>query len=116
MTAPAYQWSKDEVQIIKAAWATDAGKLALQLIVERLCILHGSSYSTDTHEMAFHEGRRFVGRELAHAINTPMEKAVRKKHDDDLIDTKPISATERAARVASGQWERAGSRRKRAGQ
>ncbi len=110
---PSYSFTRDEVQIIKAAWSTDAGRLALQLVVERLGNMHGASFDTDPILMAFNEGRRFVARELATAINMPIEKIVKEQHDDSVRISEPISATERAARVASGGWERGGAKRKR---
>ena len=98
---PAYPWTKDEARIIKAAWATDAGRLALNLIVERLGLLHAHSISADPVEMALLPGRRFVAVELASVINTPLDHIV-KEPNDDRSSSRPISATERAARVAAG--------------
>ena len=95
-----YAWTKDEVQIVKAAWATDPGRLALTVIVERLAALHGASFSPDALTMAFHEGRRFVGRELMIAINNPVEKIV--KEPDEPRSNRPVTATERAERASSG--------------
>ena len=48
----AYPWTKEEAAIIKAAWATEQGALALQLVVEQLGMLHQSSFSSDPHVMA----------------------------------------------------------------
>ncbi len=99
MTVPNYPWTKEEVQVIKAAWVTDASRPALLLIVERLGNLHGASFDSDPSLMAFHEGRRFVGRELMAAINQPVEKLV--KETDEPRSNRPITATERAIRAAS---------------
>lgn len=99
---PAYPWSKDDAQIIKAAWANEHGRKALDLIVARLCNLHGLSMSGDPHTTAFQEGRRFVGVSLAAAINTPLDKLVRT--DDDHRSSGITTATERAAGVAAGKY------------
>ena len=96
---PAYVWSKEEVQIIKAAWANEQGRRALDLVVSRLSNLHGLSMSGDPHMTAFMEGRRFVGVSLAAAINTPIDKLVRT--DDDTRISSPVpTATERATAAA----------------
>lgn len=97
---PEYPWTKEEVQIIKAAWVTDQGRLALNLIVERLGQLHGHSISADPIENALLPGRRFVAVELARAINAPLEQFT--KEPDDDRSSRPITATERASRVAAG--------------
>lgn len=89
-------WTKDEVQIVKAAWATDPGRLALTLIVERICNLMGPA-NTDIEE-----GRRRVGIDLMAAINLPLDKLIEETHGDDNQRGKPVTATERAARVAAG--------------
>lgn len=100
MTTPLYNWSKAEVQIIKAAWATDHGRRALTIIIEHLGSLHGPSFATDPMQMAFNEGRRFVARELMSAVNLPINKLV--KEPDEPRDSRPPTATERAAAVADG--------------
>ena len=97
-----YPWTKDEVQIIKAAWATDQGRLALSLIVERLGNLHGASFAPDPYLTAFYEGRRNVARELMVAINNPVEKIVKEEPNEFGHGT--LSATERANRAAAGQY------------
>ncbi len=100
MTArPAYVWTKDEVQIIKAAWNTDPGRFALSLIVDRLGGLHNNSFSSDALQMAFNEGRRFVGIELKTAINLPVDKIV--KEPDEPRTSRILTATERAERTAA---------------
>ena len=105
---PEYPFSKDEVSILKAAWASDAGKLALTLIIERLGQLHGHSISADPIEHALIPGRRFVAVELARAINTPLDQFT--KDTDDRSSSRPLTATERAARVTAG-LDPAGRRR-----
>lgn len=102
-----YPWTKDEVQIIKAAWATDPGRLALSLIVERLGNLHGASFSPDPYMTAFMEGRRNVARELMVAINNPAEKIVKEAPNE--FGHGPISATERANRTSASQYAKPGS-------
>lgn len=100
MTArPAYEWTKDEVQIIKAAWASDAGRHALSLIVDQLAGIHSRSFSSDALQMAFNEGRRFVAIELKTAINLPVDKIV--KEPDEPRTGRLLTATERAERAAS---------------
>lgn len=97
---PEYPFTKEEVSIIKAAWANDAGRLALELIVDRLGLMHGHSIDSDPVANALLPGRRFVAVELARAINTPLDKFV--KDTDDRSSSRPLSATERAAHVAAG--------------
>lgn len=94
MTQPTYEWNRDEVQVIKSAWATEEGKLALLLVVERLAGIHAGSFSSDALLMAFNEGRRFVARELMSAINRPLEQLV--KAPDEPRSNRPITATERS--------------------
>lgn len=98
---PVFEWDKEQVQIIKACWASDAGRHALALIVQDLAGIHASSFSTDPLQMAFNEGRRFVARELSAAINLPVEKIAREPHEPR--SNRPISATERAERAANGE-------------
>jgi len=102
----AYPWSKEEAQIIKACFATDTGRHALTLIVERLGMLHGQSFDKDPITMAFHEGRRFVGRELMAAINNPIETIVQEPHEPR--SSRPITATERLERASAGTGKRVG--------
>ena len=111
---PIYVWSKEEAEIVKAAWADEHGRRALELIIGRVCNLMGQSFETDPHATAFNEGRRYVGIALKNAINTPMNKLVRT--DDDNRSSGPVAtATERAAAVAVSQPAAAstGTRRKR---
>lgn len=76
-----YQWTKDEVDIIKRCWRDDGGRLALQLVVERLGNLHGSSFAENALEMAHGEGRRWVARALMHAINVPLSAFNEESHE-----------------------------------
>jgi hypothetical protein len=98
MTIPAYAWTKAEVEIIKAAWASDHGKLLINLIVDRIANLHGLSMAVDPYQTAFNEGRRFVGKSIADAVNAPLDKLVRP--DDESKPGSVLSATERAARAS----------------
>ena len=68
-----HEWTKEEVQIIKAAWATDAGRVALEVIVGRIAGLHGTTYNDNALRMAHSEGRRSVGHDLMRAINLKIE-------------------------------------------
>jgi hypothetical protein len=95
-----YAWSRDEVQIIKAAWSTDAGRLALTVIVEHLAGLQSSTYDDNPGRMAHSEGRRSVGIDLMRAINLPMDKLMETRPDDRHGT---LTATERAARYAAGE-------------
>lgn len=91
----AYDWKKDEVQIIKAAWASDHGKQALLLIVEKLAGIHADPFHQDPYIHARGAGRRSVGIDLMRAINTPIDKLV--KAPDERRSNRPVTATERAA-------------------
>ena len=99
-----HDWSKDEVQIIKAAWASDQGRLALNLIVERLAGLMAPSFDTDALAMARNEGRRSIGVDLMRAINMPINAIVKEPHEPR--SNRPITATERADRAAAERIER----------
>lgn len=92
-----YEYSKDEVQIIKAAWASEHGKQALMLIVERLCGIHADAFHPDPYIHARGAGRRSVGVDLMRAINAPLDKLV--KAPDEPRSNRPITATERAERT-----------------
>lgn len=106
-----YPWTAEEVQIIKGCWADPNGRLALTLIVERLGILHGQAFDSDALRMAWHEGRRFVAREIMAAINNPVEKLV--IDDDTGSSSRPLTATERVVRAAAGSVHPAARRPKR---
>ncbi len=93
MTQP-YSWTKEEAQIIKGIWATDAGQIALKLIVERLCGLHQLSFDdTNALKTAFNEGRRSVGYDLSRVINAPLPR----EEDDGTNRHAVATATERHA-------------------
>lgn len=97
-----YPWSKSEVETIKALYADDGGRRALELIIERLGNLNGLSFSADPHATAFNEGRRFVAIELLAAINIPTDKLVQEAPDGR---TRVVTATERAERIAGGAYK-----------
>lgn len=99
MTRPVFEWSKEDVQIIKACAATDAGRHALALIVQRLAGITASSFSTDPVVMAFNEGRRWVAIEINDAVSLPISKLV--KEPDEPRTGRILTATERAARGGS---------------
>ena len=86
-----HEWTKDEAQIIKACWASDAGKEALSLVVERLCNLMGPA------DNAIEEGRRRVGIDLMRAVNLPLDKLIK---EDTHEPARVVTATERAGRSA----------------
>lgn len=96
MTRPIFEWSKEDVQIIKACAATDAGRHALALIVQRLAGITSSSFASDPITMAFNEGRRWVAIELNSAVSLPINKLV--KEPDEPRTGRILTATERAAR------------------
>ncbi len=96
-----YEFTKDEVQILKAAWATDPGRIALTVIVERLAGLMSDPFDTNPYNHARNAGRRSVGVDLMRAINLPIEKVA--KEPDEPRSSRPITATERAERAASGE-------------
>jgi len=96
-----YPWSKDEVQVVKAAWASEHGRIALNLIVERLAGLMAPSFSTDPLVMARAEGRRSVGVDLMRAINMKLEQLVKEPHEPRT--GRIPTATERAERTAAGE-------------
>jgi hypothetical protein len=89
-----YDFTRDEQAAIKAAWATEHGRAALTVIMERLGMLHLSSFSPDANVTAFNEGRRFVAICVAHAINKPLKESDA-GHDIDSRGPVP-TATERA--------------------
>lgn len=92
-----HPWTKREAQIIKAAWATPEGRLALETVVNTLGHMHGRSMTADPHMTAFNEGRRYVAIELAYAINTPLDRMqlTEDDHDRSPGNRQPASTTER---------------------
>lgn len=96
-----FDWTKPDVEIVKAAWATEQGQRLIKLIVERLGDVEGAAISLTQSDMAFNEGRRFVARELARAVKKSINNLV--KEPDEPRDSRPITATERAARLAAGE-------------
>lgn len=96
-----YNWTKEEAQLIKGVWSDQSGRLALTLVVERLCGLHQLSFDeANTFKTAWNEGRRSVGHDLSRAINTPLDKLVKEDTDGNRID-RISTATERAASTAA---------------
>ena len=77
-----------------------AGSIALTVIVERLCGIHGDPFDADPCIHARNAGRRSVGVDLMRAINSKIEQLVKEPHEPR--SAKPISATERAERIAAG--------------
>ena len=103
-------WTKREVELVKGLWADEGGRQALEMIIERLGNLAGPSFVADPHMTAFNEGRRFVARELAAAINLPVEQLIAEEpHGRPRV----ITATERAERAAAGQYNPITGRRPR---
>lgn len=96
-----YEFSRDEVQILKAAWATDPGRVALTVIVERMSGLMSDTFDADPYTHARNSGRRSLGVDLMRAINLPIEKVAQEPHEPR--SSRPITATERAERAASGE-------------
>lgn len=96
-----YDWTKEDAQTIKTCAATDEGRRALSLIVQQLCGLTADSFSRDPAEMAFIAGRRWVAIQINNAVSLPIDKLI--KEPDEPRSNRPISATERAARVARGE-------------
>jgi hypothetical protein len=96
-----FEWSKDEVQAIKTCVSTDEGRRALGFIVQRLCGITTSSFSTDASHMAFKEGVRWVGIQINDAIMIPTDKLVKEPHEPR--SNRPVTFTERAERAAAGE-------------
>jgi hypothetical protein len=91
-----YDWTKDEAQVIKAAWATEPGRAAINLIIHRLCGIGRLSMDDSPVRTAFAEGRRFVAIELVNAVNVATEQLVKEPDDrSTTVDT----VTKRAADV-----------------
>lgn len=93
-----YQWSKEDIQKIKAAWANDAGRLALETVL-KAAGLHGHIPTDAELPMHLAVGRRALAVELAHIISTPIDKLIPEEHDYRRHG--PLTATERAARAAA---------------
>jgi hypothetical protein len=98
---PAYAFTKEEVQILKAAWTETHARLALNLIIDRICGVMGSSFVPgDPHATAFLEGVRWPAQQIAIAINTPLDKLIQEPPNESP-GTPVLTATERAARGAA---------------
>ena len=106
-----FDWTKDEVQLIKRLWASDEHRPALQLIIETLGRFHKPSFDPDTHITAFNEGRRYVAIALTEAINRDLSKDGSSNTDrSSVVPTATERAAIRAAEGAAGT-KRRGSRR-----
>jgi hypothetical protein len=95
-----HEWTKDEVAILKAAWATPEGRAAISVIVESLCQIDGDPFDDNPLRMARLVGRRSVAVDLSRAIKHPVEKLVREP--DEPRSTRTLTATERAEQHAAG--------------
>ena len=90
---PVYEFTKEQVQIIKDCAVTDVGRRALSMIVQELCGITSSSFSTDHAQMAFQEGRRWVAIQINAAVTMPTDKLVKEPHEPR--SNRPVTATER---------------------
>jgi hypothetical protein len=96
---PEYVWTKEEAQIIKAAWADEHGRRALNLIIDRLCNVMGSSMVLgDPHATSFQEGRRWPAQQLAIVIKMPLDQLTQDTPHEPAGSSPVLTATERAAR------------------
>ena len=87
--------------MIKRLWADDGGRIALNMIITRLCGLHTMSFDPgNTFQTAYNEGRRSIGHDLMRVINTPTAKLFEGKDESDSRTNIP-TATERAASAAA---------------
>jgi len=105
-----FPWSREDVELVKALYADDGGRRALEFIIERLGNLNGLSFAGDPHVTAFNEGRRFVATELLAAINIPTDRLVSEAPNGR---TRVITATERAEHAATNRHYSALGRRSR---
>lgn len=94
-----YPWTKQEAALVRRLWDDEGGRKVLTMLLERMCGLSSLSMSSDPHLTSFNEGRRWVGRQLLDAIETPVELLVHEEPDER---TTVVTATERARRVAAG--------------
>lgn len=106
-----FDWTKEEVQMIKRLWASDEHRPALQLIIETLGRFHKPSFDPDSHITAFNEGRRYVAISLTEAINRDLSKDGSSNTDRSYIPTATERAAIRAAEGAAGSTKRRGTRR-----
>jgi len=88
-----FEWTKEEVQMIKRLWASPESQPALKIIIESLGMFHRSSFTPDPHITAFNEGRRYVAISLTEAINANLSEENGSNTDRGHVPT----ATERAA-------------------
>jgi hypothetical protein len=91
-----YQWSIEEVQAVKSVYDTPDGRFVLDVILHRLGMLHGQSFSTDPHMTAFQEGRRYVAGNLNNVIETPITEFAERKDTHEPRGRIIQSATKRA--------------------
>lgn len=67
-------------QIERGEAESEMQKRALKWIIEEVCKTYDMSYRPgDTHETAFHEGRRFVGNEIIKMLKLDPSKVRRDK-------------------------------------
>lgn len=79
-------WDLADVAAIQALAKGKAGEhqqqQALRAIVEKLCDYYGMSFHPDSERStAFHEGKRFVGKEIVRMTKMPLKQLAEKEHE-----------------------------------
>lgn len=103
----AFRWTKEEAGALRALYATDAGRFALDIILHRLGMLNQSSFAPDPHLTAFNEGRRFVAGQLHNALTLPIDQIVKEDQHERRHGT--LTATERAERHVASTYRSGGT-------
>lgn len=75
--------TREEIIAIKCLYSGSANdvqqKLAIETVMTKFCIIGGLEFDPDDRMTAFNGGKRLVGLQLLHIINTPFDKLVTSK-------------------------------------
>lgn len=104
-----YRWPREELMALKAVWDGKADphmqRRVIAHLVEVLCRYDGDTFMPGNPDLsAWLAGRRWIGRQIKDALTLPIESVVKEEPDGSTERTsRPITATERAARAAAEQ-------------
>lgn len=77
--------TREEIISIKCLYLGTANdiqqKLAISTVMKKFCMMGGLEFDVDERVSAFNGGKRLVGLQLLHIIDTPYDKLVTSKGD-----------------------------------
>lgn len=75
--------TREEIISLKCLYSGTANdiqqKMAIDSIMTKMCAMGGLEFDVDERVSVFNGGKRFVGLQLLHIINTPFDKLVTPK-------------------------------------